>query len=169
MHSFEFEEEGDQIVMEINDGGAAANEFASEVDEELGSQETDSEVEQSESDGEITSEPEEFTHDEVESEQLISSSQTTPQKPKKRRKESNRRSVEDRLDTLSSTLLAMKELLVKSGISEPDSRKAGNSPAEVKTSGKSGNDNKLTTSQSEMTIYESALENLGKVNEQIVD
>ena len=77
--------------------------------------------------------------------------------------------MEDRLDTLSSTLLVMKELLVKSGISEPDSRKAGNSPAEVKTSGKSGNDNKLTTSRSEMTIYENALENLGKVNEQIVD
>ena len=31
-HSFEFEEEGDQIVMEINDGGAAANEFTSEDD-----------------------------------------------------------------------------------------------------------------------------------------
>ena len=63
----------------------------------------------------------------------------------------------------------MKEMLVKSGISEPGSKKSEKPSAEMKISGKSGNDNKLTTSQSETTIYENALEKLGKVNEQIVD
>ena len=64
----------------------------------------------------------------------------------KEKQKDKRQSVEDRLDNLSDTLLAMKELLVQKGLVE------GIPPKDT------GNVGMTEKSTSDMTIYQNALE-----------
>ena len=115
--------------MEIDDGGAAAAEFTSDEDLDYEHDPDQSESESDDSDqtkqlneqsgnesGEIVS------HSENE-EQLTSedTGKISPKALKKKKKRSKRDSVEECLNTMSSTLLVVKDLLLQTGIAEiPD-------------------------------------------------
>ena len=122
----QFEEEGDIVVMEVTDTATA--EFASEDDQAETTQDSpdfeESKVESDEeSDLELANESGEIvTQSEEEAE--VNTSQTDedneehlePAKAKKKKRSFNSEHLERRLDTMSSTLLAMKELIVKSSL-----------------------------------------------------
>ena len=74
----------------------------------------------------------------------------------KKKQKDKRQSVEDRLDNLSDTLLAMKELLVHKGLVE------GIPPKDT------GNVGTTEKSTSDTTIYQNALEKLTDQNTQVV-
>ena len=133
----EFEEDGKIIQMEIDDGGAAAKEFASDNETgsdgiESGESEPDSETYETDDDHEILNESGEIVSDtetSKEDQRLVINAEQFAERLKNAAKRKCR-SVEDRLDTMSSTLLAMKELLVKNRICVD----ANNSP-QPRTSG----------------------------------
>ena len=159
-----FEEDGEMVEMEISDGGAAAAEFASEEelieenksesedsmesssDEESGNEDdTESGEIQTQSDEEITEpSPERSATKDSELDELVFES---PKPKKKKRKSSSKKAFQERLDTMSSTLLAMKELMVQSGLT-------GKLQGDKE---KTGRDNLATESTSETMIYKNAL------------
>ena len=160
-----FEEEGELIEMEIDDGGEAALQFASEDevnsdnDNQTGNESENSEPES----GEIT--PSQITYDE----QLEADCYTTSRQIGKLDQQKGCDSVEERLDTMSSTLLAMKEITEKSGILDPQKlisdnlnlhkeKKLGKSMAKA--------DEQANLSISETTIYRSALQKEASVDKQ---
>ena len=133
-------EEGDEIInMEINDGGAAAREFASGEDMETEDNSKSENDQASDSDtepGEILEPPEmdDYLTDNEEVEQTYcdspqrvepstSSGITRVKKPSAKMR---RVSMEEKIDSLSSTLSAVQELLVQNGLSKlPDNKGLG--------------------------------------------
>ena len=121
----EFVEDGDTIQMAVNDGGDT--EFLSE--EENTAPESDSDTENSENensraDPDSADEAAE-TDVEMSEESDISpppSEQATPVKAKRKRQDKagggRKLSVEDRLESMSSAILAMKEMLSKNGMAD---------------------------------------------------
>ena len=136
-----FEEEGEIIEMEIDDGREAQRQFRmdedelmendlNEMNEEHNSDETsESEVDSAPEDGEILN-----TQDDKEDQQLINMNEPEVLKQKMSQDSEQgipssstgkRHSVEEWLDTMSSTLLAMKQIMEKSGLLDttPNKRK----------------------------------------------
>ena len=158
----QFEEEGEIIQMEIDDGGATAAEFSSEGDcyQNDGSQnDNSSESEQSEQSDNYESEAEsgEIHNTETDPEETNESfietcKNTASLKVKKRKKNSNRHSVEDQLSSMSNTLTVMKELLMKNGITDLPEGNQNQS-----TKGKAL-ERQTNLSESDTTIYQNALE-----------
>ena len=159
----QFEEDGDAIQMEINDGGAAAKEFASDIDTDeensVSQNETFDNSEDSESDQETAenSDPDPEFISELGEIVEDSGSEAEPEPVKKVKKSTNpkhkrkRESVEDRLDNLSNTLIAMKELLTQKGL-------VGETTATAPSS-QSGK-NETVVSTSDTTIYNNALDKI---------
>ena len=150
--TFEYLEDAKTFQMEINDGGAAAIEFASK-EEDTGHEDEDSDQEM-ESDKEMG---ELLGDSEDEDNQKVQTVATTPAHNVDKRviQKKKRDSLEDWMDTMSSTLLAVKELLAKSSIMEteggavPGSRK---SPKVHMSSAGKKNGVETETSFSETTI-----------------
>ena len=174
----EFEEEGVLINMEINDGGAAAAEFASE--EEIDQHETNEESESdSDSDEEqhnsignesgeiVTTQSESDLEDSSDGEMSQHNKDKLAKSPvaKKKRKDAWK-SIEDRLDTMSSSLLAMTELLKQNGIiTEPSTSKIKEvNPSKELKKGKSEPPVELTETTSETTIYQNAVAKLNETS-----
>ena len=152
--AFEFEENGEIVRMEINDGGAAEEEFASEDETEEG-QLPDKEVE---SDDEMQGE-----HSSDEDEQSSDGKNTSDDEPEptpmpsplvkwKLKKKERRQSLENWLDTMSSVLLVVKDILMKNGLADSTVPKAGTSGTNKTNRGKQSN-----PSTSETTIYRNVL------------
>ena len=162
-----FEEDGELVEMEISDGGAAAAEFTSEEEEPNEVMDNTTQSDESESDssedesnssesGEIITQSDEETG--VATPEQLDVSETipvdespnlhSPRAKKKRKKASSKAILEERLDTISSTLLAMKELMVKNGLVTEEQGK------KVKCQGNV--DTNLLTSQT--TIYRNVLD-----------
>ena len=125
----QFEEDGELIQMEINDGGAAVAEFESDPRPE-----TESETE-SDSDGEphcesaaeeIAEESESKSDSEVDSTKAPDKGDKTAKNNKGSK--SQRKSMEDKLDNLSSTLEVMKDFFLNSGMLNNSKRDQGNTP-----------------------------------------
>ena len=179
MQTIQFEEEGNTVMMEINEN--SANEFTSEDEAETETQIRSSDSESDVSDREMASDQEEGEltegpHNPSDTEEYSDS--TTPQltlkSAKRLRKEACRQSFEARLDMMSNTLLAVQELLVNSGIA---SGAVGNTPKTShkddqakQKSGKERQDGgkQTVTSTSETTVYDNALEKI-EVTQRVVD
>ena len=154
--SVTFDEDGETVHMEINDDGAAAIEFQSEDertlddhDSDTGSEQTDQNESEPEC-GEIQTDTEGSESTETEDEQ--------PQ-TKKRKSKLSRRSVEDQLSTMSNTLMAMRELLMKKGISTD----LNDHQAQKKQGGNVRQN--VSESESETTVYHNVLDKI--VNKQV--
>ena len=149
--------------MEISDGGATAREFAREdnamvdqmnisyTDSEADNSEMiddDTEVEGTES-GEIVSEAESGEEDAPQAKRV-----------KQRKSTQKRNSVEQQLANMSSTLLAMQELMAKNGLAMPgqstDNLNSQNSPHETEEHDKNSK-GENTSGGSETTIYQNVL------------
>ena len=120
----EFIEDGEVIQMEINDGGAAATEFTSEMEE---SDQEDGEINYDTSSQEIDDSQNENKNYASELEQDAGSIEEYFIVPKskhnsERVNESEKcRSMEDKLDNLNSTLEVMKNYFIRGGLmSKPD-------------------------------------------------
>ena len=104
--------------MEINDGGAAETEFTSDEEDDIETTADESELSgQDDTDGEHESG--EIESNDSESEEGQQSVPTSPLSTKRKKMSKEKLSAgvwEDHLDTMSSTLLAMKELLMKNGM-----------------------------------------------------
>ena len=115
----EFVEDRDVIQMEINDSGAAVAEFASEEDTEMTMPQTDSdcdgEITDSDSERQEDSQTETQTASDTYSEAEENDSPVKDKGRKKKHKVKHRRSVEEKLDNLSNTLLAMKDIFHTTG------------------------------------------------------
>ena len=112
MQTIQFEEEGNTVMMEINEN--SVNEFTSEDEAETETQPSDSGSDESEyemasdqEEGELTEELHNLSDNEDYSESVTP--QLTPKSAKRKRKEACRHSFEARLDrsTMSNTLLAV--------------------------------------------------------------
>ena len=177
-----FEENGELVSMEIDDGGVATAEFASEeeMDQIDPNNETESESDSSDSDpesedGEITmqSDNDSLNRDELHDSQ--ESDKSFPDKNKriklqsppdtKEKKCKKRPSVEDRLDTLSDTLFGLKEMFMKRSLVEEQQldelsasgkkwKKSVNSAGKAQPEG--------TSLNSETTIYHNALNQISQ-------
>ena len=178
---FIFEEDGETIQMEISDGRAAAVEFASE-DEQM---DTGNESESDSDDESFRHQPD--SSNEMELGELPDKSDEESQvveppaeedgvrpakvtKTAKQDSKAKRQSVEARLDMLSSTLLAVKELLTKSGITGEgitDDRNKKETEGK-KNSGKVDYYVMTTNSQSETTIYQNSLNQTAVSPEQTI-
>ena len=156
-----FEEEGETIQMEINDGGAAANEFNSDdgdTTQESDSDhdnENDTEMEE----GEFTNPSEVESSSADESEEESKSPTVSPWSAKKLKKKAKCKSMEDWLDTLSSTLLAVTELISKGGIPA--------SNIQSKQEEKNPNGKHQSDTMSDTTIYDNALQKIVQVDPEI--
>ena len=175
----EFKEDGELIQMEINDGGAAVDEFASEADPDT-EVETESE---DDSEGELeagevtTDEQSEPVHNYTSSEESELENEQSPEEtrvPQKRRKQSNQKesdrnsksawckSVEERLDSLTDTLNVVKEFMMTQ-MKPADGHQAEATTTDKverssKDKGKTGQlQPDLYPSNSETTIYQNAL------------
>ena len=119
-HMTEFVKEGEIIQMEINDGGAAAQEFAS--DNEYSDEETASDGEM---DMTVSQTMENHANsDHSDNDQQIEEYNTVEYKCKqaeKRSKKAEGKSMEEKLDSLSSTLEVMKDFFIKGGLNLPSS------------------------------------------------
>ena len=144
----QFEEEGEIVEMEIDDRGEAASEFASDHEEEqiMSDQGEFSDAENIPShteDCELVLTPTQQGDDNMQ--HLSASKKKVDSQPST---STQRDSVEERLDTMSSTLLAMKQIMEKSGMLEtPKNDKKGK--------GQEGCPNQ---SNSETTIYHNVLQ-----------
>ena len=183
--SANFDEDGDVIQMEINDGGAAEAEFASDrldrsEDSAESDQETDKYSDEESEEGELT--------DRTDNEDGTAVANTScydpvspPAKKAKKSKHESWRSVKDRLDNLSDTLKIMKDFMLQKGMMNHDSEAAGSESQNqqqqtrvrsvvTKDMGKdrAGKVNS-NTSSSETTIYQKALRKEGEGQDIIVD
>ena len=158
----EFIEEGEIIQMEINDGGATAEEFASEG--ENADVDTDSEADDNYSEEgrstqyEMEDDHVSDTEPEVEQESFTCGDDCVSESKKKDKqsKMQRLRSVEDTLDDVSSTLAVMKNFFLNNGLIDNEantSKKKQGGGDRVK--GKTTN---LNSSVSDMTIYKNVLE-----------
>ena len=140
LSTVQFDEDGETIEMQIDDGGAAAAEFAS--DEEMHTEVSDSDPEMSDE-----HEAGEITEGESDEEQNLV--------PIKKKKDGNRKSVEERLDNLSSMVMAMKDFLMqsKAGDVSPGPSKGTSEKKSKKVKGEINSDG----TESEVTIYRNAL------------
>ena len=157
-----FEEDGEMISMEINDGGAAANEFASGEDYEQSQGNTTAESEDSESGSKSeTCEVEEVSEQEEtasEADKSRNSSQDNPVTPK-RRKKMDRKSMEEKLDTLSDALFGLKEMFLQKTLgdhSDMSDKKKKDKQTENSARDKS-TDRTSNNSNSDTTVYQNAL------------
>ena len=167
VESAQFEEDGDVVHMEINDGGAAVAEFKSDYD----SDESESEEEEDLADDQTEPDYEDVDHNsftdegatvsETESEGAVSSQQDKRAKKTKQNKKSDelqRLRVEAKLDSLSSSLEMMKDLFLQSGIMTGKAGTKENDGAGPSTSRQqTGKDVISNQSSSETTIYRNVL------------
>ena len=166
----EFEEDGHLIQMEIN---ATDNDFESEEDEQQNDNDTESVDSESDVGSDEDNENQTDTEHEAESSEVTEEENSLSQidenpseddaemetqeqpavKVKRKKKKSQRSSLESRLDTMSSALLAVKDILVLNGLADPkgatkakkdEKRNTGNSPVD----------------ESVTTIYQNALEQI---------
>ena len=167
-----FKEDGEIVEMEITDCGAAVAEFASEeeLDERNKPESEDSTEETSDDDSNLgdsteSSEIPAFSDDEQlntsgtsmqQRKEVEETALHSPKAKKKKRKSSSKQIFQDRLDTMSSTLLAMKELMVQSGLTGRlmETNHKADKPGTVCTEGTS----------SETTIYQNVLEKANPQN-----
>ena len=177
-----FDENGDTMQMEVQD-----NEFASEEEEETNPPshpDTDSEPEEDSENPSSDQEQNDLqnkSRDDEDTSQAPSSSEDedmetspppSPRTLKRLKKLAKRRSVEDQLDTMSSALLAVKEILVHQGLTG-EAKGTLTAPSVVTSDGQEA-DKAMQSSKSviettsETTIYCNALDNL-EVNEEAVD
>ena len=181
VQSFQFEEDGEMVQMEVNDGEFTSEDETEESQESQSESESEGSVENNESDeeqeaGEISNDEESSTETEMQKGHGRQPSRTpskgeeldSPNNRKRKNSAKRQTSVEDRLDTMSSTLLAMKELLVQQGIALPgrDSAKQQQSEKQLKR-GESRGTQSIHTSESETTVYGNALKQMDR--EEIVD
>ena len=165
--------------MEIDDGGAARAEFASDPETEAeGVDKDSSDSETEELDYEHLDTDIENTADyasEPESGELASESEeekNTEICAISTKKKASRSSVEDRLDSMSNTLMAVQELLLKNGLagdvatSKGDEKAKNNKPSKKRNSGV---ENTVISqdSSSEMTNYHNALEKINEASKEI--
>ena len=172
VETVQFEEKGEVVEMEIDDGGQAEQEFNSENEFELGS-DMDNENEEHEN-VPVGTESGEITPNQSDSkdELTFEVQDAGPESPKPGHSKS-RESVEQRLDTMSSTLLAMKQIMEKSGLLENTSAGQGSSQTAAPAEGKrkhdkekqKGKSNEKVSEQvtlgeatSETTIYKNVLQ-----------
>ena len=154
----QFIEDGEEIEMEINDGGAAAREFASETEHESNDDDSESDVDISSSleQGEIID-----NSDELEVEQTQETTRKETKSPKDRRPRQKCQSVEDQLDTLSNVLLEMKDMFFKSNNHAEERRMTENGPStsrdQSKMKKRQGNLS-LGSVLTDTSIYQNALD-----------
>lgn len=172
VESVRFEEDGEQIQMDISDGGVATVEFASEDSNNYANSESDSEVEtdiemmncdgiEGTENGEILSQSEqskELTAVEIEKEH-------SKDKHNVKQRQSSQQSVQEQLASMNSALLAMQEMITSGGLTKGASMGANGKDRGVKpgTSGtskvsKQAGMDMVTESNSDMTIYQNMLE-----------
>ena len=141
----EFEEEGEMIHMEIDDGGAAQAEFAS--DEEMENEQISSDSEQEENfqksfedygSQDEMSNPESGEID-IDSEYETEKNTNKDVDKKKVGKKKDRKSAEDRLDNMSNTLKAVQDLLLKNGMLKDDKGKKDSKSRDKKSDKKGKN------------------------------
>ena len=142
----QFQEDGEIIEMEIDDGGEAAKQFTSDDEASQSKAENESDVES----GEIS--PTQLDLYQEEGNEI-----PTPSTSNKNKNKPRRESVEQRLDTMSSTLLAMKEIMEKSGILDAKDNSKG-SQIQIQNKGKNNSD-----LLSDTTIYQAVLRQDGQV------
>ena len=153
----QFIEDGEEIEMEINDGGAKAREFASETEHESNDNDLESDVniDNGLEQGEIIDDS-----DELEVCQTQETTRKVTKSPKDRRTGQNCQSVEECLDTLSNALLEMKDMFFKSNNNIDERRKTENGPStskdQLKMKKRQGN---LSSGSvlTDTTIYQNAL------------
>ena len=146
--------------MEINDGGEFASEDGSQMDTNGSDSEPGTEIDNSDSeleDGETSKTEAESSDSENMTDQ--NKPDESPHAAKHKKKKSSRRSMEQRLDTMSSTLLAVKELLLQQGIDMPGGDKKHKKSEPKKDNSKSDN-TELDNSLSVTMIYNNVLEKL---------
>ena len=159
---YEFVEDGEVVRMEINNepegtdfqseqDKATDNECSDKEDkeDEAGSENSDSESKADEA-SDSSKETEVSTNDEETEEAAGTPASLRSTPAKKKKKKSRRQSVEDQLTTMSSTFLAMQELLRKNGIAEKVIVKETRA---VRQTGKGAD-----TSLSKTTIYHNVLD-----------
>ena len=167
-HTVQFQEEGDTVQMEINDGGDATIEFSSENDQSEQSESDSENDNDSTESGEVSDQDQSEQTDDI---QESSQDSLAVEAPKQKRKKKNRQSLEDRLDTMSSALLLMTEILKQNGLVHVPGdnvdlpKKKANDMPDKDRSGKNSNSE---DSLSETTIYRDALDKL-EVGEVPVD
>ena len=165
----QFEEDGDNVVMDIDDGGQAAHEFQSD------NEATDVETEPDDSDkseGEYTDPDTSLAQESMESED---SDREGLQTPSKRHSSSvshqnrdRRQSVEDKLDTLTDTLKVMQNMMIKKGFFDEDKPKAKKKGKTTRKSrGKNIELNECNKSDSRTTIYQNILQKKGNDGEPV--
>ena len=153
----QFIEDGEEIEIEINDGGAKAREFASETEHELNDNDSESDVniDNGLKQGEIIDDS-----DELEVCQTQETTRKVTKSPKDRRTGQNCQSMEECLDTLSNALLEMKDMFFKSNNNIDERRKTENGPStskdQLKMKKRQGN---LSSGSvlTDTTIYQNAL------------
>ena len=150
--TIQYEEDGNLISREINDGGAVARKFLS--DGEISSE--------SNSDDENTDEEQDSLSSETEEEE-VTDSEVTEAIHKRKDKSRKRKRMEEKLDTLSSTVMAMQDMIKKSGILDPKEPKTkeNNGKKKGKLTPKKGreiSDNPVDNLNSENTIYQNVLD-----------
>ena len=168
----QFNEGDDQITMEIDDGGQAPHEFATDDDDETNSnqnyQTSDSE---GESDGDETVEsPRKDQTDDSESGRVddidLQQSDLDVRKDMSENPKCRRLSVEEKLDNLSDTLQVMKTFMMQKGFCEDEQPTANNSRGvrnKIGTPNKSEGKKEQKevapiTNESETTIYHNILQ-----------
>ena len=150
--TIQYEEDGNLISMEINDGGAVAREFLSdgEISSESNSEDENTEEERDSSSSKTK-------------EEVVTDSEVTEAIHKRKDKPRKRKSMEEKLDTLSSMVMAMQDMIKKSGILDPKEPKPkeNNGKRKGKLTPKKGReitDNPVDISNSETTIYQNVLD-----------
>ena len=170
----QFYDDGDVVRMDIGDHDTVDQEFLSE-DEELTNPKATRKIEMNDTDNsghqtdsESESEGMNETSDENHTSEDEEQDKTPQPTPRKRKKKSKQDSVEERLDTMSSVLIAMKELLMQKGVTDNLTAsqvlledKGGNEPS---TSGHEPGTILTNQSTSETTIYQNVLEKAREPN-----
>ena len=173
IHVIQFHKDGEDIQMEISDGGAAEAEFASEEN----SPSKNNDNSDSESDMETDIEMQ-FEDEENESGEILSTTDhennnedREGMQRNKRTKKPRRESIEQQLALMSSTLMAMQEIMMKSGLADKIPKTA--EAEEVTGKDKFGKAKKgikgiSNVSSSETTIYKNVLEKKNDIPNEIV-
>ena len=153
VETVQFEEKGEVVEMEIDDGGQAEQEFNSENEFELGS-DMDNENEEHEN-VPVGTESGEITPNQSDSkdELTFEVQDAGPESPKPGHSK-HRESVEQRLDTMSSTLLAVKQIMEKSGLLENTSAGQGSSQTAAPAEGKRKHDKEKQKGKSNEKVSE---------------
>ena len=161
----QFEEDGEIVHMEIDDGGAAAAEFSSEYESEGNNsfQNTEDSSESEHSYNEETdAESGEINNSDTETEcqQNFDCSRDNLESPKSKKikKKSSRPSVEDQLSSMNNTLSAMRELLKKKDITEFTNSSDSKNDRGKKQINEA--ENQAIQTNSKTTVYRNVLEKI---------